>query len=712
MTPATDTCPQQFQAHIAHLWRTMTDCSLRGHPTSLNRLRWEAIQSRGPNYSSLVDYVGYCERSVMQLLLYPGSYRERPRLNRNGKRTVRRGPGPGKDCFMRGNDWQELVAIAHQVTPGRYCGFSLTNYDAFAHPQPIYRSIPGTKFLHTEGGLGMLGALKDAIPDFGQTVFATMRTLAAIYAQYQYMRRTGNLRTAPLVTCVQDHYYATKLAWKPFKPQQVVLFDNKYSLNLFKQARHSEGRIAVMPNLLDRFNDSWDYLPTILQDLQKTARPWRDVLYKLVVKASRSQAEHQIHLAQFLAELNWPREEYADLFWACTATREAFAALAPNPAFEPILKKLRQLKNAVVPSNAQRSLWPSEPNATAIDVQIHRKLVSSTQQVFFKGVLTDLARHQQPFRASAEQLQKQGLISYVEQQASIQGIELNLPPQATWSKYQRVIKNRYLRPVEQADQVGFVQRKTSQAWEFCLPQFGIREGVVNTALKTPLLFDSTPGRNIVPPTEFTKEQIAESLEVSARNSLLWASLFLAYQQIIAPVEGHAPWRFALVGPGAQQFAASLARALDTTLLPAPRPRSWAYQLGKLSKAVARYHWPIGVQTAGRSKATICNLLGSVAGQNSFLAIPNSLREEAERTKWAILKIPSTADCDQCWEDSFRQMLMHCIRSYRGFVPSHNRRRKEDWLARITNRLTSNFKPQKRLKMMLNAAKRIITPSAD
>lgn len=122
--------------NYSKLWQEMTDNAYVGPPASLSRGRSHLVRCHPWHEAfSERDFVGVTDCKTLQAALYPRSYAERPRLNPSGKRTNRRGPGPGKLYAPNRDKWQEMIVIPFYRRPQEMCAWAYTDLETI-HFQP------------------------------------------------------------------------------------------------------------------------------------------------------------------------------------------------------------------------------------------------------------------------------------------------------------------------------------------------------------------------------------------------------------------------------------------------------------------------------------------------------------------------------------------------------------------------------------------------
>src|SRR5690606_34375013 len=87
---------------INQFWRHASSLPSRGTTGGLVHRQYiaatRAMTRRADTFQRAV--VGTAHRREFENLIYPASYGEQERVNRNGRRTTRRGSGPGKSALF------------------------------------------------------------------------------------------------------------------------------------------------------------------------------------------------------------------------------------------------------------------------------------------------------------------------------------------------------------------------------------------------------------------------------------------------------------------------------------------------------------------------------------------------------------------------------------------------------------------------------------
>lgn len=205
----------------------------------------------------------------------------------------------GSGRLFRGRKWRNLLVVPFGDFPGRVTGFLMIGRDG--GPEDIvFRSVysdrcvtrNGRNYVQVEAGLAMSEVLHQTTYRrklFGYNVIVSVDPLAALAIQAWHLR--DNKRPLPLVGAYHGSLPPTRFGnCRPVCSQHVwwcqprrsyIFWHPRPTPELFSLACRPAGKVSLVPP-----PDRRRYLqPHIwLQEVQRNARPWRDVLVETLEK--------------------------------------------------------------------------------------------------------------------------------------------------------------------------------------------------------------------------------------------------------------------------------------------------------------------------------------------------------------------------------------------------------------------------------------------
>ena len=196
---------------------------------SIGHMQQDIISVREHSAWNHLDrrYVGYSTRRKVEDFFHPGSYRVRLRGNHNGRRSWRRGGGPGRCQIFPVGDWRDLFVIPFCDLPGRICGFGFVrNVSDPAEHDFIYKAVRlgPTNRRVKEAGLAMLPAAFVPQPDLlSDRLLVVQDWNIALTLQLRWLRE--NIQPLPIVACFADAKHRPESVWRTIPHRNVVIWN-------------------------------------------------------------------------------------------------------------------------------------------------------------------------------------------------------------------------------------------------------------------------------------------------------------------------------------------------------------------------------------------------------------------------------------------------------------------------------------------------------
>ncbi len=709
---------------LRQLWHDMTEYARVGHPGSLSRGRSHIVRDH-PVFEALADrdFVGVATMKTLQTALYPQSYSERPRLNRDGKRTVRRGPGPGKRYAPNRDRWQELVVIPFYRRPQEMCAWAYTDLDTLnvwpnppdlyipnapecynsneyvSHPRLRFASLPGINHSRREAGLSMLSTALAPNSAFPGYVFATLYVEDAIRFQYRWLQEHWDTRgNLPLVGAFDNCYYRTAEAWDCIADRQIIFICEFITPPLLRQLIRCNGRVTRRAKMFNKMQSSVHERRFLPDDWIEHSLPWREYLTQVMFHLQ--PPEHYRKFAKILVKACLPPSELGELLLGSSQQWKALHQLTALPEFAPVIKSLQHLHGVHCPRPLQERIW-GEQTYPWVTLRVEKKYLLGNGQVHWAGQVMDLQCQLYSFVVADAEVARGGLLKAVRRHIRTQQKQEPAFENRNWHFCDRELTQPHIEVIRHADRLGFVS--TPEQWVFRLPQYGVRLGQIELGQKVPLVLPDYPAQGLEPPPPLSKDVLEPLREPTPQSALFWAIQQALYQLITAKCEFQSPLGVALPGRGADAVLAQIGRILDTPLLPAPGPRYWKHDLDQLMAKITAYDWPTVITSQGRSPRTISRLLAERIPRNCLLGIPPNLAVKAHHCGWLTLKLPESVSLPECWELPARQVLLNLLHQHR--PGKFAKARKLPWQLRVGKLLCERLSPWGDFRPVLRLAEK-------
>lgn len=269
---------------------------------------------------------GVSKRRSVENLFAPLSFEKRERTNRNGKKSVRRGSGPGKRRIFAGHRWDDVIVVPYFDLPGRIIGFLFIGRDGNPNARDfVYKraNIGCCGKRPKESGVGMMPALGNKRHHiFGNVAFLFTDEKAAIVLQARHLRESREPLPIVLVKSTRD---LGLLNLPPDVADRTLIFCGPLTKTL-PLARVHNGLVcdySFGDGELE--NNAMCRPPTgYLYNFRYDARPWCSALSQHLPKLDRAEAEVLISHLKLT-----PRESHALARRLSEEAGERFVILEP-----------------------------------------------------------------------------------------------------------------------------------------------------------------------------------------------------------------------------------------------------------------------------------------------------------------------------------------------------------------------------------------------
>ena len=240
---------------------------------------------------------------------------------------------PSSNATFRGQGWDDVLVMPAYDLPERICGFMFIGRDGDPEKDFIFRraNLGTSANQHTaepfEAGLSMHPQALKMAEDWDQTVFALDDPLVALRLQMRHFEQS----TRPLPVAVwydsdarplgqrNGQRLRTMNAWAMMGTRKLVFWSPRLDAAAIRQAAHVDGLISTVgprnPKEESLKDFVWKYSPRdLLRHIQKSARPWHEVLAEQMATMTDWDVE------QLFLRLQTDGEDREDILRRCGQT--------------------------------------------------------------------------------------------------------------------------------------------------------------------------------------------------------------------------------------------------------------------------------------------------------------------------------------------------------------------------------------------------------
>jgi hypothetical protein len=527
--------------------------------------------------------VGTADFHQVQELFAPLAYAQQPRVNHNGKTSVRRGAGPGKYRLFRGGGWDEVLAMPFFDLPGRICGFMFLGRDIDPEAgDVIYKpaNFQPSAMRYHEGGLAMWGGMEQKPHHIlGDVLFVVADPLVALLLQGQSFR--DSFVPLPVVASYFDARVKTDAALAHLPSRKLVFWGKNPCI--LKQAKVADALVSCYPispkeiqrNLCHHESVMW------LRLILKAAQPWQVVLRQQLRNCDARTGE------AILREMEFTPDEVRRC--ATTSDTELRKRLEGFDCLRLSSRKVQVRGKTVIESEAGWSLEHTGEVICSAAIRIEEVLQSSDDTRYYRG-MARLGGAEHPFTVPAADVERRGLLPEIRDFLVKQDAGF-LQYQHTWVKDSAhiAISLGEAKCRSAVDHIGWHPKER----RFVFPRFSITSVGEVCSGGAPLLVDHPPAANLREPLfrPFMPEELDALCADRPEVSVFWALGASILHNLLAPAANREPAGILLAGQGAQVIGPILAKAMGCVELNLRRPMRGQSVLEQINTACGRHDWP-------------------------------------------------------------------------------------------------------------------------
>lgn len=532
-------------------------------------------------------FFGTATRKDVEELFAPDSFAPQERKNRNGKSSVRRGPGPGFSLFP-GHGWDHLIVVPFYDLPGRISGLMMVGRDADPDKDDfIFRPVnrPGTK-LPREVGLGMLPSTTwRPHRILGDTVFVVSDVQVGMKLQGRHLR--DSRFPLPIVlmheTCdLQLLHLAAAMSRRQlifWGPTQKVLPAAKRHGGSVSNFEISAREIDL--GLKHRLPQDW------LRLVRKKACPWGVAMRRAAEKLDSAS------LQRLVTALDLSPEEYRRWFTVFDdAASERVARCAP---FKLGTEVVRVRGRDVFESERGWELSSGESLCNQ-PIRIEQSLTTGRGESFYRVAVG--AADPVHFTVALDDAEKNGLFAVVSRELR-KTSDTEFVSQPSWNKDALFIALSFHRPkrITGCDRIGWNRAQLRVQF----PHFAIHNGghVIHEPLALTLGHDELPGQHLNPPGMIPPVEGKLLSESTPGTQLVWALAAGICHNILVGVAVRHPCGLILDGEFAQETGPLAARALGCAETDTSARKKGMTIIESILDAADRHGWPALIRFSQR-----------------------------------------------------------------------------------------------------------------
>jgi hypothetical protein len=648
-----DDCNTWYESPEA-FWKAVRNVRFLGHPASLMRHQWNASQNEmlsGSTAPRLALLGGASQRSV-QNYLYPDSYRPHERLNHGGRRSERRGSGPGSsNIFCERKHWDEVGVVPFEDRLGAICGFAFFEGNEHIPNDVVYKPVRGRG---TEGGLAMLvTAHRRTIKAFEGMLFIVPDLITALRAQMRWLKNLQ--RPLPLVVPRHDDRQQTRSAWNNLPPSRRILITSELSSADLQQARLANASIVVCPRLIEAMvghgGVSWPWRKAV-----ELAKPWKHVLRQTLITKPAAEAQ------ALCAEMEWSAAERAKFLDRTDDSVKSRIAVW----FPDVLATRSVVGSTSVIEKGDN--WIDEGSGVVISpiIRIAQLLRTSLGMEKADGHVT-IGGRPHDFRVSMANIEKVGLLAAVRRSLRAKGVIMNY--KSGWSHRAWQLASTFSdhRTIEQADVVGCTGD------DFRFPNFAITFHGFSLDEATPLPPRMRPAGKLQPPVDLHTLELGLISSATPGVGLFWAVLRVFLLYTLAPLHTRKLPACVLLGDHADELANTIANSFDTLLLKTPGRADAEAALRKLATITARHTWPSVISLPTRCSDVSTKLLNGLPAEQLFIAAPGLELSDIRNGRYWAIQVREFDEARGLIEKLGVPILLHYLKDLKARQCSY-----EDW----------------------------------
>lgn len=599
-------------------------------PYSLTRMQWEALRNFPIERPVRFELLGATTAAKVESAFHCRSYRPRPRINRDGRRTFRRGSGPGRARVFAGRDWDETILIPFEDLPGRTAGlYLIRDIPAPMKEDQFFRAVPN-ELSHEgrrEAGLCMLSpALRTSGSQFGRRLFVIYDPEYAVRLQLRHLQNSAI--PLPIVGAFADKNAESNAVFRLLRDRELVFWAPipEMRRDCLIQCCRAQGRYSELPDPRQNRTGTPPSLH-LLMSLNTNPEPWDVALRRELRRGTTYQA------TELLRDLNLPSDRHNQFL------RDSAASL------------VQWMRTSVIPTSAyQRADLPNGVSVVErpegwFDAATERRLLNVQLRI-------EEVRHFNCGRKEAE-----GLLELAGGNSARFVVATDLSGRGFLTDVLKTIPEdvrreiRYVRDIEpdvwritttlhppaHRNQVDYVGLRTDNALHF--RRFTLRlGGHVETTLD-PHVSEHSPAANLQPPQDLRKEVVARLSQRSRDGRIFWAVAACITHNVLGRLMAYTPRGIGLVGKGAEKIGWQAALVLgcrELTVAGGCTPKEF---VETLERAATCHGWPFFVTMSGLRRPEDCRrkMNTSFAAARCITSVPSDVLRRGDYRKWILIR---------------------------------------------------------------------------
>lgn len=638
------------QSRILAFWRMARELRFYGAPNSLIRMQNDACTNFYSNRVKILHhrYIGYAPRREIENLFYPGSFAPRERLNRNGRRSLRRGAGPGASGLFVGRPWDHVCVVPYWNSACAISAFAFFDAEESDPTDIVIRQVGQPRKPIREGGFAMLPAASCDLPGSrpDRTIFILLDPIQALKIQFRVVR--DSLFPLRIVAVQDDDRFETKAAWGALPSlddaPRVVVSDTP-DARVFRVARAAKASVLIKTDIFDRLQNNVGIQRHLLQLYKRGARNWQSEFQREIVRRSPDAA------VDFLSQMRLKAGEATNFSHrALPYTWEHLWRAKPHDILTPRVN----VQGKVVIEREHGWFIEATGRPVCDPVRVTRILhrIDGTTLICGEATVDGVKRD---FTVLHDQ--RKGLLKSVAEALALRGITFNF--QARWSKCSLSVARQMHKPetVKHADLVGWHDGL------FRFPSFTIAPCVsVHAGDDTTVWVDEhTAASSLKPPRRLSRQELRPIALDTPEANLFWAILITAARSILAPAFLSPPVGIALLGVEAKMIAEAAASAWGCRKI-ALGKRVGVGDMKKVSELLNNTRWPIVVVPPNEQPRMNKRILQRVLPSSCLLPVGAASVCQATNAGWLAVQtsLADTARTSELLNDFGAAVLLNYL----------------------------------------------------
>lgn len=546
-------------------------------------------------------WAGLATKQSVEELFTPLCYAETERVNPDGRRTTRRGSGPGTSRIFVGIGWNEVLVLPFYDLPGRICGFLLLERDADPLKGDIfYRSLPygcASDPPH-ESGLFMFDTL-DSKPDrrTDGKVFVCSDPILAVQLQARSVNEL--CRPLPLVATWRDHKHAPRSVWDNLTTKNLICFGPNQT-HTFRDALALNAAVGESKTR----TRGWDLALWKLYDVRRSARPVLDAIRVELWRQNRNQSR------AWVESLDLTEAQRADL------QHLAGEGLWDRIVDGPLMRRVTVAGKAVIETAAGWTLVKGNRSICNARIRIQEIAALADGRQWITGVAL-LNGRSHSFDASLAEVDRRGLLPIVRDQLLKRDGGI-LIYDRRWAKLGWDAAVAFQSPplVERPDRVGW----NSITMSFHFPQFRIRQSGRDAVVYERMVCEGPlPCAHLSAPSTEAYLSSASARRPDTETAIFWALTACLLDGLLSGRHGRPKHGILLAGDSAAEIGVALATELGCLCLDVPSRWSETDLQRWLSRQTKAHDVPPLLQLdGGRGREAVWNWLGGIGEKHCIL----------------------------------------------------------------------------------------------